>query len=47
MTNSTVQYASVLSQYDLAFVHRARPDSRLVGMVYGQAATPVSYCVEW
>ena len=45
--NGTVQYASVLSQYDLASVRRASPDSVLVGMVCGQAATPVSYYVEW
>jgi len=44
--NGTVQYASVLSQYDLASVDRTQPDSILVGMVCDQTATPVSYCVE-
>jgi len=36
-----VQYESVLSQYYLASVRRARPDSVLVGTVCGEAATPV------
>jgi len=39
--SGTVQYASVISQYDLASVRCARPDSVLVGMVCGMVATLV------
>jgi len=41
VTSGTVQYASVLFQYDLASVHRLRQDSVLAGTVCGEAATPV------
>jgi len=41
MMSGTVQYVSVLSQYDLASVHRARPDSVLVSTVCSQAAISV------
>jgi len=39
--SGTVQYASVPSQYDLASVRCARPDSVLVGTVCSVVATPV------
>ena len=41
VTSGTVQYASVLSQYDLDSVWHTRPDSVLVGTVCSKASTPV------
>jgi len=42
--SSTVQYASVLSQYVIALVRCARPDSVQVGTRCGVAGTLVDHC---